>query len=501
MTIKKTNQVQKKLELLSRDIRMELAGKDEALQFIKSQEGKWVYIKFNCQNGECISGVYTKMKIWIVEENSAIYIYGEEDEDRLTIAWDDVQQVEMTPIRDEVLIRVTNVEISIKKYQCLVNVINELPVINRHMIMTEGKTDWKILKAALEHFKSNGRYLNLDVDFVITEQNIGGYDALQKIRDYNALFPNEKVRIFIFDADVQDVNQEHEDCEKGYKVCGNNVYSFTIPVPELRKETPLISIENYFSDDDIKTFDENGNRLFMSGEFNANGRLKEDNEIVTCKNKKESNHIIDDFVFRIKDQSITKENFGNYDNIKNKYRCIALSKNEFAENILYKKGKFANVDFENFALIFDLITNIFKEYEEERNSGEEISRGIYLEKREDGFEDLFIRITLPNQKAYGLKASGMIQVGVDCYVQNMKIVLDMEAETREWCHIEIPVDYSEQLIDFMKKKIENLYNRIYLIVFDEMNVQVRSCELFRNEDAVIVFQKALQQIREMNILI
>ena len=71
---------------LNPDIRMELTDKEAVLEFIKKQEKKWIYIKFNCWGSHSISGVYTKMKIRSIEENDLVYIYGEEDQDRLTIA-------------------------------------------------------------------------------------------------------------------------------------------------------------------------------------------------------------------------------------------------------------------------------------------------------------------------------------------------------------------------------------------------------------------------------
>lgn len=124
---------------LNPDIRMELTDKEAVLEFIKKQEKKWIYIKFNCWGSHSISGVYTKMKIRSIEENDLVYIYGEEDQDRLTIAWDEVIQMEMTPSKDEVLIRIPHIDVYIKKYQSITSVITELPMINKHMIMTEGK--------------------------------------------------------------------------------------------------------------------------------------------------------------------------------------------------------------------------------------------------------------------------------------------------------------------------------------------------------------------------
>ena len=122
---------------LNPDIRMELTDKEAVLEFIKKQEKKWIYIKFNCWGSHSISGVYTKMKIRSIEENDLVYIYGEEDQDRLTIAWDEVIQMEMTPSKDEVLIRIPHIDVYIKKYQSITSVITELPMINTQFFIRE----------------------------------------------------------------------------------------------------------------------------------------------------------------------------------------------------------------------------------------------------------------------------------------------------------------------------------------------------------------------------
>ena len=51
---------------------------------------------------------------------------------------------------------------------------------------------------------------------------------------------------------------------------GNNVYAVCIPIPKHRIQTPEISIEHLYSDEEIKTFD-GSFRLYMGNEFNKNG--------------------------------------------------------------------------------------------------------------------------------------------------------------------------------------------------------------------------------------
>ena len=478
------------------DIRMLLSNKEEARKFIRETEGKWIYIKFNYQGDNSISGVYTKLKVRNIEELDTIYIYGEEDKDRLTISWNEIMQIEMTPANDEMLIKIPKVDIYIKKYQPIINSINSLPVIDKHIIVTEGKTDWKILKAALAYFNAEGRYLNLDISFLENDGEIEvGNKTLQKIRDYNAIFHNNKLRIFIFDPDVKEIIEEHKDDSKSYKYWKNNVYSFILPIPKFREDTPLISIENYFSDEDIKTIDDQGRRLYMAGEFDKEtGRHKEDKEIITLASISDiDNHIIDSRVFRISDMNITRKNAHSYEPKKN----VALSKNDFANNILEKRGNFSNVKFDSFTLIFDLIEQIFEEYYKKNDSGEEISKGVYLEQDENGFASMFLRIGLQNEVARELKKSGMISQEIICLDEELRIKLGIEKEGGDYIYVEIPIKYSDKLKDFINRKIINCFNRIYLQVFDESGTQHKSCELFSGEEANILLERAYYKMLKL----
>jgi hypothetical protein len=58
----------------------------------------------------------------------------------------------------------TNILIENKKYIRLGSIIEEEKESNdKPLIITEGKTDWKHLKKALERFKNNGLYLRLQI--------------------------------------------------------------------------------------------------------------------------------------------------------------------------------------------------------------------------------------------------------------------------------------------------------------------------------------------------
>lgn len=472
---------------ITTDFRMCLSNKEEALKFIKECKGSWVYIKYSYQSENSVGGVYTKIKIRYIEEHDDIYIYGEEDEDRLVIVWSEVSQIEKTYSGDEILIRAPYLYIYIKKYQPLANVLNELPNIDRHMVITEGKTDWKLIKAALESYQKEGKYTNLDISFLEYEDELAmGEDKLLKVRDYNSIFHNSKLRIFVFDADVSRINQEHVGSE--YKSLGNNVYSFVLPIPEGRKNTPLISIENYFTDEEIKTFDSNGRRLYMSGEFdNETGRHTFNKEIITLSSKNDPNHIIDNKVYHIDNMEINRKNVFKYQTKNN----IALSKNDFAQNVLSKVEDFGKIKFDNFSLILDVIERIMNEYYVSNYSCMEISQGVYLEKGNDGFESVYIRVGLPNYDAHVLKKNGMIGQEIEC--EDDKFILNLYIETEVGDSIKIPISimYSDKLFSFFDKKIKNRYNRIYLQVFDEKREQTKSCELLSGEEANLLIERVM----------
>lgn len=239
----------------------------------------------------------------------------------------------------------------------------EIEKNNIPLIITEGTTDWKHMKAAYEKLKENLEYANwlptLGTDFEFFEYKpedypkleMGGEQLLIMCKDY-AKLPQKQKLIFIADDDVKKVKSELGcDNEQKYKSWGNGVYSFTLPVPEHRKETPEISIEHYYSDEVIKCYvkiNDINYRLFFGNEFDDDG-FSLDNELF-CRNKNKCGldkiGIIDgqsnSRIYQIKDK--TKTN-------------IALSKMKFADLILQKKFP-AEIDFLAFVPLFKIINNI-----------------------------------------------------------------------------------------------------------------------------------------------
>ena len=239
---------------------------------------------------------------------------------------------------------------------------------DKTLVITEGQTDWRHMKAALKKLKevNPNDYKNFDIDFLeynsknsekgeksdkLIELEINNKQIVEMCRYYSKILQNHKM-IFIADADDLETSRHIEGKDKHFKSWGNNVYSFVLPVPEHRKDTPNISIEHYYTDNVIKTEIKVGNnnkRLYMGNEFSKNGFLQSDKSII-CKDR---NNCGPDKIHIIDSQS-GKEVLNGDDEKVN----LALSKMAFAEAIYMQKPEFANVDFSSFKLLFDVIKEI-----------------------------------------------------------------------------------------------------------------------------------------------
>lgn len=214
--------------------------------------------------------------------------------------------------------------------------------LTKPLIITEGKTDWKHLKNALSKFQEMNEFTDLDVEFFEYTFDMG--DRLPNIISNIKVVPNNHKIIAVFDTDKKIVKEGTQ-----YEKMGNNVYQCAIPDPQ--NYGFGISIEMMYPIDDIKLCDENNRRLYLTDEFSVrSGILKNDHSIV-CKNKAlidaDKNHrikIVDSEVIRID----TEEN-------------IALSKDDFATNILNRTPPFDNVNVEGFRALFETINQIIND--------------------------------------------------------------------------------------------------------------------------------------------
>lgn len=213
------------------------------------------------------------------------------------------------------------------------------------LIVTEGKTDWKHLKKALQRLQENGDFTQLNIAFLEYEDDIDMGDSnLDLMCQAFLKTAQDKKTIFLFDRDNDNIRKKYAKAE--YNSHGNNVYSFCIP--EINDERKNISIEFYYKTQDLKTEDENQRRLFIGNEFYVNsGNSECGNYQTKIKNKAGKLEIIDQGVYKMSDHQWQNS--------------IALSKNNFAEYILHNKENFTNFDLEDFKFIFTVIENIIQQ--------------------------------------------------------------------------------------------------------------------------------------------
>ncbi len=215
-------------------------------------------------------------------------------------------------------------------------------------VVTEGKSDWKHLKASLSRFQANGVYTGLNIEFWEFDDAAKMNNAeLLKLCEGFKLQNKDKVNIYIFDSDAIDINKKVNDSDKGYRKWVDRLFSFTIPTPSHRRETPEISIEFYYKDNEIMQPNLAGNRLYINTEFHKNSlrhltiedlSTKDNNKVV-----KSPLSIIDANVFTGQSKN------------------VALPKDDFASNILNNVEGFDNFDISEFKLIFNQIVKILKD--------------------------------------------------------------------------------------------------------------------------------------------
>ncbi len=209
-------------------------------------------------------------------------------------------------------------------------------------VWTEGKSDWKILKKA---FSELGTSLN--VKFHEFEGDMG-HDKLVKRCDALSDHEHPKPIVFVFDHDNKQIIAQVMEKEKLFKSWDNNVFSFAIPIPEHRLEHENISIELYFSDQELGLCDNRGRRLFLTSEFNAkSGNLKDDSSI-HIGNKAVLTNCAEANKAKIVDSDVFNSSNNN----------IALTKGAFAEYVMNNTPPFDDLKFESFQTIIDILETI-----------------------------------------------------------------------------------------------------------------------------------------------
>lgn len=220
------------------------------------------------------------------------------------------------------------------------------------IIFTEGKTDEIILSAALSETNFSER--------IIFNPNVQkfGSSELDKIYTEISKSQDDNIKICIYDRD-----EDKKIWKNKFESSTNKVYKFNIPTPRHRIESDKISIEHYFSDDQIKTLDENGKRLFVAKEFNSRGNLIDGEGFSPFPIRRKE--IYTKYPLHILDggDDSTEVYLGEQD------KNMALSKMKFATYIKEKHSGF-DFDLSAFKPIVDIIDEIILNEERDIENGE-----------------------------------------------------------------------------------------------------------------------------------
>lgn len=201
------------------------------------------------------------------------------------------------------------------------------------LIITEGKTDIIYLRKALASLGIT----DINVDFYETTDSVGDGELFALLKHLSQVSHVRKI-IGIFDRDnityIQDIGDG--------KDFGNNVHAFCIPVPTHRTNYENISIEFYFTDDELKK-EKDGKSLYFDNEveFRQSASNKKDRELIRLTEKKDSEELT---------KKIIDENIGALDWIH--------SKSVFADLVANDTDFTTNFDFNSFSAIFQKIREI-----------------------------------------------------------------------------------------------------------------------------------------------
>lgn len=226
-------------------------------------------------------------------------------------------------------------------------------------IITEGKTDWMHLKAIRDKLRSRSEDSDLfeyDYEFFEYDDSVKmGNDELVSLCQHLAKASAALGRavIFIADADHDQTTNKLSEEGKDYKAHGNNVYSFVLPVPRHRKDTPKICIEQMYTDRTMKApvaIDGKCRRLYTTDEFDGYGRMYVDSTF-RCEK------VVKSEIIKVLDGNDGHKVISNRADDMTNY---ALSKVEFANAIANGQIAVSDDDFEAFRAVFRIIHEIIE---------------------------------------------------------------------------------------------------------------------------------------------
>lgn len=244
--------------------------------------------------------------------------------------------------------------------EALLSIRKTIDEANAPLILTEGKTDTELLQIARERLGLHA-FDDCSIQPVISGTTSNNEVLLRYLKDLN---DNSRDSfkypvIGMFDRDTPlwygKGTEKIDIREERFVKIAKNIFAFAIPVPHNRNEKNQISIEHYFTDEEIKTYD-GDKRLFLGNEFYSTG-VYVGEEDYYFKGASSLSGTIKIIEHETKTYVTKGDGTGDY----------SISKARFAENIATKKGDFAKLSFEEFRMIFDIIQEIIDLYNKEKN--------------------------------------------------------------------------------------------------------------------------------------
>lgn len=240
-------------------------------------------------------------------------------------------------------------ELDEERVQRIDNLKSVIEDMKAPILLTEGKTDASLLKIAIERLNLQ-EFGNWLIQPIVSKGTSNNDVLLRYLLDLKDNMTPAGPVIGMFDRDtpleiVIDGKKVDIRAEKFVKI-KENIYAFAIPVPHNRKEENDISIEHFFTDQEIRT-EKDGKRLFLGNEFYETGVYKGDEEFF-YKGARNCHDTIKIIEHESKLYVTKEDGTGDY----------SLSKARFVECIEQCEKEFADFSFQEFHKIFQILKEI-----------------------------------------------------------------------------------------------------------------------------------------------
>jgi len=252
-------------------------------------------------------------------------------------------------------VTVVDSHFSLKEFRSITNnffspsqldIYEKLESYQKPMIITEGKTDWKILKYVLAYLKENGSFEELKIEFYEFEHKMG-VTELKRIKNYIGGINNVNKVLLLYDRDECSFRKDNIP----YEQITPNCFQVILPIPKFRKGDENICIELLFPNELLTSNGKDGKRLFLSSEFSGIGRLKSDNGI-TIHNAS----MIENCLSEEKEKIID----GNSGKVYSREgESLAITKNKFVERLIDNQYDLSGIDLSAFIELFKEIERIY----------------------------------------------------------------------------------------------------------------------------------------------